>query len=268
MRFNLTLSFNRNSSGVAILPINYQYGLSSAIFNIISHANGEFGAFFHYKGYMSKRFKLFTFSDLHCDFRISGDRMILTGSKAFVTICFHAPTASENFIKGLFMNQGLYISDLESRVDFMIEKVEAQASDLGDDDFLDVLLQPLSPLVVGTKKFKGVGHYDYRSPVDEDFTEHLLFEWIEKYVSVHKPLPGIVGLLKRAVKINVKQFPNPFQQRLITFKLDRNCELKVRGYTKFLLHVQAPKDMIELGLNAGIGLHNSQGMGCIKIFEQ
>ncbi|MBD0280088.1 MAG: CRISPR-associated endoribonuclease Cas6, partial [Flavisolibacter sp.] len=63
MRLKLTLHTNEKG---ALLPFNYQYPLSAAIYKIIQTADHEFAAFLHDQGYGEghKSFKLFTFSDL------------------------------------------------------------------------------------------------------------------------------------------------------------------------------------------------------------
>ncbi|HEX4850994.1 MAG TPA: hypothetical protein VFV08_09320, partial [Puia sp.] len=109
MIFNLTLSVAGNGLQQE-LPINYQYYFSSAIYKSIAYCDSAFSAFLHDIGYSNsatgekKRFKLFTFSDLHTPFYVNGDRMVLTGSEASITVCFHVPIAAEKFIKGIFEN--------------------------------------------------------------------------------------------------------------------------------------------------------------------
>ncbi|MBD0287330.1 MAG: CRISPR-associated endoribonuclease Cas6 [Flavisolibacter sp.] len=260
MRLKLTLHTNEKG---ALLPFNYQYPLSAAIYKIIQTADHEFAAFLHDQGYGEghKSFKLFTFSDLRTPFEKAGDRMRLLTHEAELIVCFYVPQAAENFIKGLFMNQQLPIADDRSKTVFQVHQVENLPESNVSEAIL--LLQPLSPLVVGRKNDRG--HYDYRSPEDADFVECLLYNWLEKWRAVHGA-DGLVGQqLKEAVSINVRLFPYPPQQRLITIKGGTDAETKVRGFMKFLLEVAAPKEMVQLALGAGLGLHNAQGMGCVGI---
>lgn len=123
MRLLLTL----NSEKKQIIPINYQYPLSSAIYKILQNADAEYSAFLHEKGY-GKGFKLFTFSDIKCPFQINGDRLILLSNKIELIVCFHLPKAAETFIKGLFMSQQIDIADKKSKASFTIAQVESFAS--------------------------------------------------------------------------------------------------------------------------------------------
>ncbi len=262
MRFILTLI---TTNPQPILTLNYQYPLSSAIYKIIQRSDEKFAAFLHNTGYGEgfKSFKFFTFSDVRTPFRIYGDRMQLLTDKAEVTICFHVPEAAENFIKGLFIHQQLDIADYKSKVSFQVQQVESVPSFSASsyNDYVTVVLQPLSPLVTGRKNEQG--HYDYRSPVDSDFTDCLLHNWLEKYQAANGVGEKKLHELKEGTKIKVQRFAQPPKQRLIAIKQGTTAETKVRGYTKFGLQVTALKEMVELALNAGLGLHNAQGMGCV-----
>ena len=266
MRFILQLHTEKYS----LLPFNYQYPLSAAIYRIIQRADHAFAAFLHNTGYgnKGKNFKLFTFSDIKTPFQKQSDRMQLLTGEAELTICFYMPVAAENFIKGLFMNQQLEIADSKSKVIFTITQVESlSAGQAGLPEVLTnvstVLLQPLSPIVVGRKNEKG--HYDYRSPEDADFAECLYYNWMEKCSAVG--LPVAAGKDEPEINIDVLLFNHPPQQRLITIKEDTAAETKIRGYTKFRLAVTAPAEMLEVALGAGLGLHNAQGMGCVGVVD-
>ena len=270
MRVLLTLSA-LDACRLPLLTLNYQYPLSAAIYKVIQKADHEFAAFLHDRGYGegSKSFKLFTFSDIRTPFRIIGDRMQLLTGKATLTVCLHVPEAAENFIKGLFIHQQLEIADKKTKVIFSVDQIESipfvlpaglPASDIG---FTTVLLQPLSPVVAGRKNNRG--HYDYRSPKDPDFADCLLFNWLEKYQALHPANDIGLQQIKDCVQIRVELFLRPPQQRLIAIKQGTEAETRIRGYTKFRLRVTASAELLELALNAGLGLHNAQGMGCVEV---
>lgn len=259
MRFRLNLQTNQGS----VLPFNYQYPLSSAIYKIIQRADAGFAAFLHNTGYGEghKSFKLFTFSDILTPFVRRGDRMQLTTGEAELTICFYLPMAAENFIRGLFMHQRLEVADRMSKVVFTVVGVESLPSAIPTTG--SVVLQPLSPIVVGRKNDRG--HYDYRSPEDDNFCECLYYNWMEKCAAVG--LPVAVGDDEPDVSIDVLFYNHPPQQRLITIKGGTEAETKIRGYTKFRLAVSAPVEMVEVALGAGLGLNNAMGMGCVELIK-
>ncbi len=258
MRFKLNLQSLQSQT---LLPFNYQYPLSAAIYKIIQSADAEFAMFLHNTGYGQghKSFKLFTFSDIRTPFKKNGDRMQLQSNEAELIVCFYMSNAAENFIKGLFMNQQLEIADSKSKAIFTVAGVESLPHQTQNKT--TVLLQPLSPLVVGRKNKRG--HYDYRSPEDEDFAECLYYNLIEKCAAA-----GIdEAILDKKIWIEVRPFSHPPQQRLITIKSGTTAETKIRGYTKFRLAISAPEEVLEVALGAGMGLHNAQGMGCVGMIE-
>lgn len=257
MRLQLKLAAAAYGSA---LPVNYQYPLSAAIYKIIERADSNYAAFLHDTGYTlkSKRFKLFTFSDLRIPFQMHGDRMILKGRDGLVTVCFHVPVAAENFVKGLFINQHLDIADQRSKVQFNIEQVEMLPA-ITTPANVPVMLQPLSPIVAGRKNERG--NYDYLSPADADYVHWLLHNWKEKYTAVYNE--DAEDLFKNAsVKIiNADRA----RSRLITIKAGTPEATRIRGFMGFMLEARAPKDVLELGLNAGVGLYNAMGCGCVGI---
>lgn len=151
MRFLLSLYTNDYQP---VIPLNYQYPLSAAIYKIIQRADASFSTFLHNTGYgQGKSFKLFTFSDIHTPFKINGDRMQMLNNKAQLTVCFHVTQAAENFIKGLFMQQQLGIADKKSKALFTVQQVEAVNTGLEGlhNKIKTITLQSLSPVVTGRK---------------------------------------------------------------------------------------------------------------------
>ena len=260
MQFKLTLI---TKEAGAVLPFNYQYPLSSALYKIIQRADKEFSSFVQNAGYGSgyKSFKLFTFSDIKSPFKNEGDRMLLQSAEAELITSFYVPAIAEPFIKDLFKNQYLVIADKKSKATFSIANVNTLAESLMFADSAQYHLLPLSPMVVGKKNNRG--HYDYRSPEDVDFAECLIHNWLEKYRLVKKIDEEALMPIKEKMNIQVKYFTNPPQKRLITIKEGTEAQTRIRAYTRFKLDVSAPKELIEFALGAGLGLHNAQGFGCM-----
>ncbi|HVZ98581.1 MAG TPA: hypothetical protein VG847_16985, partial [Chitinophagaceae bacterium] len=153
MRFQLTLI---PSAPASILPANYQYPLSAVIYKIIQQADEKYSAFLHNNGYRlgsGKSFKLFSFSELKVPYKVQGDRFHINGVPALLTIGFHIDEAATNFIKGLFINQQLEIADKISRTQFFVKEVQLLPDMLApvNEESVEIILQPLSPLVVGRK---------------------------------------------------------------------------------------------------------------------
>lgn len=260
MRFLLTLTTLQPSQR---LTLNYQYPLSAAIYKIINRADEAYASFLHEQGYRygSKTFKFFTFSDLRTPFYIDGDRLVMTSNTASVIICFHVPDAAENFIKGLFMDQQLDIADSRDKATFIVQQVAAEKMPV--INHTGAVLQPISPVVTGRKNERG--NYDYLSPGDIDFAALLTNNLLEKYAASVTVSEDELQHLKKIVIIQPVFLKLPPRHRLLTIKAGTEAETKVRGYDKFRLRIQAPAAVITMALDAGIGMHNAMGMGCVEI---
>lgn len=262
MRIKLSLN---SAEPQPIIPINYQYPLSSAIYKILQNADAAYSAFLHEKGY-GKGFKLFTFSDIRCPFKIEGDRLLLLPDKAEIIVCFHLPKVAETFIKGLFMSQQIDIADRKSKTSFTVEQVESLPSPLDlsqENQEVETLLKPLSPIVCGLKNEKG--NYDFLSPTDERYEELLFVNWEEKCKAVFEKEE--IAHVMAGSFIQILFYKNPPKSRLITIKANTDAETKIRGFNNFKIKIKGKQEAVELLVNSGVGLYNAQGMGCVEIVE-
>lgn len=102
-----------------LIPINYQYPLSAAIYKIIEQADAAYSLFLHDAGHAvagsQKAFKLFTFSNLSMPCKRVDDRLQLGNGDAELQIAFHMPATAEKFVIGIFKDQRLEISDKHSK---------------------------------------------------------------------------------------------------------------------------------------------------------
>ena len=261
MRLLLTLNSAKEKQ---IIPVNYQYPLASAIYKILQNADAEYSAFLHEKGY-GKGFKLFTFSDIKCPFKIDGDRLLLLSNKIEIIVCFHLPKAAETFIKGLFLSQQIDIADKKSKASFTVQQIASLASPLDgfkENDEVEILLKPSSPVVCGLKNKKG--NYSFLSPTDDRYEEMLFVNWEEKCKAV---LSEKEEKAMNNAFIQILFYSNPPKSRLITIKSGTPAETKIRGFNNFQIKIKGKKEAVQLILDSGIGLYNAQGMGCVEITE-
>ncbi len=264
MRLKITIE---TKSKGGLLPLNYQYPLSAAIYKIISWADAEYASFLHEQGYQKenslKTFKLFTFSDISTPFDIKGDRLVMKTNEASFIVCFHIPEAATSFVKGLFTDQHIDIADQKSKATFTVKQVEALLlweTSVTPDEIKEVVLKPISPLVVGITNEKG--NYDFLLPGDERFVPALLHHWKEKYRVVYGDEAAETDF--KAIEINVLH-AGKAKSRLLAIKAGTPQETKIRGFVGFQLEVKAKAKVIELMLNSGSGVYNSLGMGCLEI---
>lgn len=261
MRFQIQL-YNIDYN-LSVLPINYQYPLSSAIYKILSKGNAEYAQFLHEKGY-GKGFKFFTFSDLNTKFKREGDRMRLLNPKAEFTIAFHLPEASRTFVEGLFRSEEIVIADRKSKAIFKVQSIVSKNNPLNqksDNEISQIVTRPLSMIISGEKNERG--NYDFLSPDDSRFVQSLLNNWRNKIAASYNEREAEEAILM----IEVEKYKNPWRSRLVTIKSETNSETKVQGYLNFKLKLTAERRFLDLVLNAGLGLYSAQGMGCLGVIS-
>lgn len=259
MRFLIKLAKKQGEN----IPINYAYPLSAAIYRIIAKGDADYAEFLHEQGY-GKGFKLFTFSQLNGPFKLAGDRLRLSGQEVSFKVAFHLPQAMESFVKGLFQSEQVDIADKQSKISFSVKSVESLHSPLQqykDNELVHIQVKPLSPIVAGLQNEKG--NYDFLSPEDPRFVESLIYNWRSK-ITTCIDLATSSGALLMMEVLPMKQ---PFKSRLITIKADTDAETKIRGWMNFQLKVTAEKRFVELLLNAGLGVYNSMGCGCLEVIN-
>lgn len=262
MVFKIVLSHIGKLPG--IIPVNYSYPLSAALYKIIAKGDAAYAQFLHEKGYgkKDKGFKLFSFSQINCPFTIEGDRMYLHDGELNFQISFHLPPAAENFVKGLFQSEKIDIADKKSKASFNVNSVECLPNPLRqfkNNEIVSLRLLPLSPVVAGLKDEKG--NYEFLSPDDKRFTDCLIYNWRSKIEACFDTGTGSGALLMMEV-IPIKQ---PFKSRLITIKADTAQETKIRGWMSFELKITGEKRFVELLMNAGVGLYNAMGCGGVDV---
>lgn len=261
MIFNISL---HSITEGATIPINYQYPLSSAIYNILSKGDAEYSQFLHEKGY-GKGYKFFTFSDLKFRYKRVGDRMLILDDSVSLKVCFHLPEASQKFVEGLFRSETIVIADKKSRAEFVMQSIIAETNPLNDitdsKEIIQVVVRAESPIVAGSKKEDG--KYDFKSPDDSEFVTCLIYSWREKISAAYDYDTGLNAILI----VEVEFYNNPYRSRLVHIKDGTTASTQIRGYLNFKLKLTAEKRFVELILNAGLGLYSAQGMGCVGVVE-
>ena len=259
MRFKLTLKVNREKFG-DILPLNYQYECSSAIYRILSKADAEYATWLHNNGFElnpNKKFKLFTFSRLAIpSFRLlrQEGKLKIQSDTVNWQITFLPEKSTQKFIEGLFMNQTFEIgSDRQTVVQFTIVSVEA----MPEPEYSEEMeFNTLSPMCI---KFKGDDDKTYYlSPADVRATYLIFNGLIDRYKTFYHAQPPFTP---SDCKLEVTREP---KSALITIKAGSPHETRVRGYM-CSFKVNAPVEIMKLIYASGIGSMNAIGFGCVEI---
>jgi len=244
-----------------VIPINYQYAVSAAIYKILSKGDADYAAFLHERGY-GKGYKMFTFSDLKGKFKIQKDRMLLLDPKIEFTISFHHPEGARTFIGGLFRSEEITIADQKSKAQFKVATVLSQPSIWNgeqENQMVQKTARTASAIVSGEKKENG--QYNFLGPEDATYTDTLEYSWRNKIRTLYDQETADTALLKA----DVEYFRNPCRSRLVTIKAGTPEETKLKGYFNFKLKLTGEKRFVDLLLNSGAGVYNALGMGSLEV---
>jgi len=259
MQFNITF---RCLDEHPVLPVNYQYELSAWIYGVLQNADADYAAFLHGRGYTTgrKSFKLFCFSQLQASrYRIEGDRLHLQSREARLRIGFYLDRTAEEFVRGLFSEQRFRLGDRSSQARLAVQTVEMLPLRLPEAP--PVRIRMRSPLVVARKRPDSQPD-EYLHPDDPDFAPLLFLNLLEKYRAATGTEPPTWWEPSR-FGCHIAPDREP-RSKLITIKTGTAAQTKVKGWM-LDFELDAPKELVEVGLLAGFGRHNAEGFGCGEV---
>lgn len=266
MQFKLTL---RPIARQTLVPFNYAYRLSAFIYAVLADADAQYATFLHQQGYEyspTRRFKLFTFSDLIIpNARIdpkAGGLWVTTPHIEWV-VSFYVDQAAQHFIMGLFQDQRCVIATPKHRAEFIIERVEAIPLEILSTT---VTLRTLSPVVIAEKDKRGMDQYLH--PGDVQYGPLLIDNLLAKWNSVPRAVAADAtsddDFATSAVTYHLLPNREP-RSRLITIKEDSRAQTQVRGHYGFTFELSGPKEILELAVLAGVGRYNAEGFGAVGV---
>lgn len=279
-QMRIKIKFDLKNS-VQFLPLNYQYPVSAWIYKVLAQGDEAFTTLLHNEGYQlenGKTFKLFTFSRiifpkntweildvsrsnlLRKEKGIANikrsDRMKIWSRNAWITVSFHLPQQSENFVMGLFKDQKAFIGDKISGINMEVESIEAIKTPI--HKIGSVKINALTPIVMGLLNSEKK-HEQYINPTHPAFKTLFINNLLDKY-----QISGKTEFKLEDIDFEVtKLYPKPSKQ---TIKAFTNAETEVKAF-KFDFELKAPDEIIEIGLNAGFGSMNSLGFGFGEVVE-
>jgi CRISPR-associated endoribonuclease Cas6 len=263
MRIKLTFQLTQKPQ---ILPLNYKYPLSSWIYKTLAKADAEFTALLHEHGYRletGKQFKLFTFSDLQVPkgtWKILGDRMKIWADSVSLIISFMLPEQTQNFVTGLFRNQQITIGDEISQLKMHVQSIEVIKTEIPEQE--TYTLKCLSPIFLASKT-ENDEHPQYISPDNDGYKEIFIQNLVDKYkahcIQINKDTREFD--MDSIVFKSLHDKPKSVKQTIKAFKKEQT---EIRAF-RFNFELSAPRELLEIGLNAGVGAGNSQGFGCCEI---
>lgn len=261
MRFKLTLRKTKEQEA-AIIPVNYQYPVSSWIYKVIHTGNNEFAAWLHSQGYSDgeKQFRLFTFSNLQIDnAKVVGDRLIINSNTLVLILSFYPIEAMEHFITGLFQNQQFTLGDKKSQAAFAVQTIERTP----EPNFLPTIkFKTLSPICISQKTDNNQKYAVYKHPKDKNYGQLLINNLFTKYNTFYA-IKDKNQYLDPEYNHCDFQLSDAPKQKLITIKAGTPQESKLKGFL-YQFSLKAPEQLLRFGYYAGFGEKNSLGFGCVR----
>jgi CRISPR-associated endoribonuclease Cas6 len=259
MQFKISLRCRESNP---VLPVNYQYELSAWIYRVIRNADAAYAEFLHRNGHTSgrKSFKLFSFSQLDVPkYRIEADRLLIQSPVISLIIGFYLDRTAEEFIRGLFQDQQFRLGDRASQVAFSVETVEMRPLQWPDGPG-PARIRMLSPLMIARKRPDDAPD-EYLHPGDPDFGRLLFGNLLDKYqAATGQSPPSWWDTARFGFRVCDDREP---RSKLITIKTGTTAQTKVKGWM-FDFELDAPRELLEVGVLAGFGRMNAEGFGSVS----
>lgn len=241
---HLTIEFT--SEKAIVLPIHYNHIIQGFIYDTIDE---KLASFLHSKGYGEERvFKLFCFSNIFgkADRKSVPDHLVFN-NKISLEISSPMSDFCESLANGIFKKTIRLGSNL---LDVASIKIDNQLVDAES-----VTLVSLSPIVAYSTLLRpdSSKYTCYFQPGEEDFQRIVAENLRKKYRAYMNDEPPA-----KDVFIQPIQLP---KMHIVNYK-----GFIIKGYT-CKLRVEGPKELIQVAVDAGLGSKNSQGFGCVRIFE-
>lgn len=258
MRYKITL---KTTDASTVIPINYQYELSSCILHICKNANATYPRFLQQQKLSTRRknFQWFSFSNLYVPRReIFADRLQVISPKISFILSFYLDAFAEEFIEDLFLGRQLYLGDKFSQAHFVVDSVEPLPLRMPGNS---VSFKTLSPLLIS--KTNNRGNVDYLPPEHPEYENLFLQALLGKYVKILQETNQTPeGSVHQRMEFEVNHYKK-IKSRLITVKAHTANEARIRGFM-YEFRLTAPSEIIELGLLTGFGEKNRLGFGACE----
>ncbi len=246
MRLSVRLQSDRDFQR---LPVHYNEYVQALIY---THLDQHLARALHEEGIAEgkRHLKLFTFSRLLGPCRVRGGWLEPLGSLRLVVASPMIPFL-ESFALHLVTNSGLRVGPAR----FSVEAVEVE---LQQPYRRPVLLRALSPIAVYSTLQTADGRKKtyYYAPQEPEF-ERLVLSNLRRKVRAWtgEDIPED-GASFRPVRVDARN------QHIVLYK-----GTVIKGWTG-IYELSAPEPYFRMALDAGLGSKNSQGFGCVEVWER
>lgn len=239
-----------------VIPKDYSYLLSSAIYSLIKQSDKEFAKFLHDAGWRDgyKSFKFYTFGRFHGTKKTQHPNCLLCDSK--LTLRFHSlqPDILNNLVLGIFQSNVIKMMGFGN---LEIIEVESLPAPMVNDN-IPTLCYTRSPIIIHKKTIDNKKWAI--SPEYSEWSDYLVHNLVEKSkVFYGSPVDTDSNL---QVSINHDEWKTK-NYGMIRSRIGKEG-FTYRGY-QLPITLIGSKKLIEFAVNTGIGEMNAMGFGCLEI---
>lgn len=228
-----------------ILPIHYNHLVQAMIYEVL---NEEVASFLHEEGFQNEKrvFKMFTFSRLIGDYFLDRKQGKITfNGPVRLTISSAFNEFSNSIGNGFLSKSTVRLANNELEV----KEISVEKENVIENE---VKIATLSPIVTYSTLYRKDGRKFtyYFNPQERDFSELISQNLKNKCKAFYlKDVPEEVNIAPIGrTKLSVVKYK----------------DFIIKGYTgRFVM--RGPIQLLQLGIETGIGSKNSQGFGCVKI---
>ncbi len=275
MRLELTL---KPLEKECTIPINYQYPLSGAIYQILANASPDYASWLHNQGYKTlqgKNLKLFVFSKLFIeDMEAKGNKLIIHNMKP-CKLYISSPILEgfiQHLIMGIFNKKHITIASHYAIGNFQITDIiplpKPEFSSCNGISKKSRFLC-LSPIVVSNKGktdiLSKVPHYI--RPEEPEFSEAIYKNLLKKFVLLYGHTPEKKELSFSWDDVYIKRhggYSSRKISKLVTIQEgNQKRETQIKSFIS-PFYLSGSTDLIYTAYECGIGEKNSLGFGMIQ----
>jgi CRISPR-associated endoribonuclease Cas6 len=254
-----------------VVPLNYNYLLSAAIYATLRSASAEYSSWLHSVGYMGpdgKPLKLFTFSKLQSPKGLveNGNIILRKDSTSFIQIS--SPMFDEfvqNLVVGLFISKTLTVANRRMCARFLVTRVEMLKRPVFHPSMKFVCLSPF--VVSGMEEKDGVLRTHYLRPDDPNLSESIRKNLVRKHGLIYRTTPEDDRMTVTLDEQYIARRGGIARvSKLITIKEGSDEETRVYAI-QTPLTLEGSSELMETAYESGIGTKNSVGFGMLGVYR-
>ena len=259
MRLKITLEMTSRRN---VIPMNYQFFISSWIQQVLESANEEFAAFLlesKSETPLFDAFKRFSFDKLKfTQYQLWGDdRLFEINGPLFLYLGLDIEDSAINMMKTLFMDKTGVLGDIYNQIDFKVTAVEPVL----EPEFEAIAHYKLQTPWVVSSQNEFDTYVQYLSPDDPNFAPLAIDQIVNSFNEAHPEEP----VSKEEIKLQI--IPAPFYKRqgYINNPGTEN-ETRILGYLCDCL-LMGPERVHKMVWSSGISEHNNLGFGWVQYYN-